>query len=87
MSIKLKRTGPRVVIDIDGPDGNAHVLLGYASHMLKGDSDLREKVLEEMTSGDYGNLLLTFDKYLGDRFDLVTDNKELLSSLQQPTRA
>ena len=59
------KSGP-VVIDLTGPDGNAFALMGYArsfSKQLGIDSD---KVIGEMMSGDYENLLKVFDSYFGD---------------------
>jgi hypothetical protein len=58
------------VIDLTGPDGNAFVLMGYArrfSQQLGLDS---QKVIKEMTSGDYENLIQVFDKYFGKIVDL-----------------
>ena len=52
-------------IDLTGPDGNAFVLLGKAKGFAKQldmDFDLIQK---EMTSGDYEDLVNTFEKYFG----------------------
>lgn len=64
-------------IDLRGPEGNAYVLLGYAYSTYR---ELRKKdlhpetslddILYEMKSGDYDNLVETFDKYFGEYFDL-----------------
>ena len=54
-----------VIIDTTGPDGNAYVFLGYAksySKLLNLDWD---KIYDEMTSGDYENLIEVFDRYFG----------------------
>jgi hypothetical protein len=54
------------VIDLNGPEGNAYVLLGYATRFAR-DLDLDEEpILKEMMSGDYENLIKTFDRYFGD---------------------
>ena len=61
---KKSRTG-RIVIDLTGPQGNAWNLLGQAqkfARQLKLDEDL---ILGEMKSGDYENLVETFDCYFG----------------------
>jgi hypothetical protein len=53
-------------IDLDGPEGNAFVLLGYARNYAKQlglDADL---IIQEMQLGDYEDLLRTFDSYFGD---------------------
>ena len=62
---KQKQTGP-IIIDLTGPDGNAFALMGYAKRFakqLKLDSD---KIIKEMTKGDYENLIQTFDDYFGE---------------------
>ncbi len=60
----------RLVIDIDGPSGNAYALLGYAknlsSQLKLNYSDIRK----EMTLSDYENLIEVFDKYFGKYCDL-----------------
>jgi len=61
---KEDKRGP-IKIDLTGPDGNAYVLLGYAKNFAKQlDLDFN-KIREEMTSGDYENLLEVFDSYFG----------------------
>jgi hypothetical protein len=49
--IREKAIPHDIVIDLDGPDGNAFVLLGTAT---------------DMQSSDYDNLLKVFDKHFGD---------------------
>ena len=58
-------TGP-IVIDLTGPDGNAFAMMAYArkfARQLEIDSN---KVIGEMMSGDYENLVNVFDSYFGD---------------------
>jgi len=60
----LKPSTP-MIIDLTGPDGNAFALLGFAknfANQLKLDFS---KISDEMTSGDYENLIEVFDKYFG----------------------
>lgn len=57
-------------IDLNGPQGNAFVLLGYARTYGKQLGYDTDKIYEEMTSGDYENLVETFDSYFGDIFTL-----------------
>lgn len=57
-------------IDLTGPDGNAYFLLGTAAKWGKQMGLDVEKVNEEMTSGDYENLIEVFDKYFGSICDL-----------------
>ncbi len=49
-------------IDLTGPEGNAYVLMGYASRWLKEMNKDPEPVLKEMRSGDYENLLKVFER-------------------------
>jgi len=53
------------VINLDGPDGNAFALLGYASQWAKDLELNKDKILNEMKSDDYVNLVSTFNKYFG----------------------
>jgi len=64
--IRKKLITGRYIIDLTGPQGNAYVLLGYAQdfgRQLKLDY---KNIQEEMTSGDYENLVNVFDKYFGN---------------------
>ena len=64
----MESTGP-VVIDLTGPQGNAYYLLGAAADYAKAlgyKKNMRDKILEEMKSGDYENLVQVFDSYFGD---------------------
>ncbi len=69
------------VINLDGPDGNAFALMAYAKRFAKDlgyASD--EAILNNMKSGDYTNLVRTFDKYFGEFVILETTNEELLDA-------
>ena len=63
-SIKEKKRLP-IEIDLTGPDGNAFVLLGKAKNLAKQLELDGDKIIEEMTSGDYDNLLDVFDENFG----------------------
>jgi signal transduction histidine kinase len=63
-SIEEKRMG-KVEIDLTGPDGNAFVLIGLASKWSKQLGLDSKKIQEELTSGDYDNLINTIEKYFG----------------------
>ena len=70
MAIKNKseKEPSGIEIDLTGPDGNAYVLLGYASkfcHQLGYDYDRKERILDEMRLTDYEGLLYTFDREFG----------------------
>lgn len=58
-----------IEIDLKGPSGNAHVLLGLAGNLGKqlGFNSFRIKCIQdEMTLSDYEMLIQTFDKWFGD---------------------
>ena len=64
--IREKIEKKEIIIDLTGPGGNAFALMGSAKRLanwLGLDSD---KILSEMRSGDYENLIKVFDKYFGD---------------------
>lgn len=81
MAIKRKNRAGRIEIDIDGPEGNAYCLLGYAKQYAKQLEFDWEEIKSKMTESDYNNLLLAFNEYFGDFVDLVTENKEFLNLL------
>jgi len=60
-----KEMRKEIEIDLTGPEGNAFVLLGYAKNFSKQLELDWEVVQKEMTSGDYENLIETFEKYFG----------------------
>ena len=65
---KVPKEGP-LIIDLTGPEGNAFVLMGYAKRYAKqlGMSGANaERIVYEMQSGDYENLINVFDKHFGD---------------------
>lgn len=58
-----------IELDLTGPEGNAFVLLGYAKRLLKQldkSPDEIERIIEEMQSSDYENLVAVFEKNLGE---------------------
>lgn len=69
---------PQIEIDLSGPEGNAFVLLGYASTLGKRvyGHDKTEEILEEMRLSTYELLVLTFDKYFGEIVTLYRDGGE-----------
>ena len=60
-----KKTEQGIVIDLTGPEGNAYCLLGYASQYAKQLGLDSKKIQDEMTTGDYENLVKVFDKHFG----------------------
>ena len=53
------------VIDLTGPQGNAHYLMGYAKGLSKQLGLNSDSILKDMRSGDYENLIKVFDKHFG----------------------
>jgi hypothetical protein len=66
MTIRKKTPKSEIVIDLTGPDGNAFVLMGYASRFAKQLGKDDKAIREEMMSGDYENLLKVFDREFGE---------------------
>jgi hypothetical protein len=63
--IKSKSKTRGIEIDLTGPQGNAFFLLGTASNLAKQLELDGSKIMEEMKSGDYENLLQVFDRHFG----------------------
>ena len=55
-----------VTININGPDGNAFALMGYAKKLAKRHDLDGDSIIKEMMAGDYNNLLLVFINNFGD---------------------
>jgi len=65
----------KMEINLSGPGGNPFALLGVADkycRMLGMDAD---KVLDEMRSSDYENLIQVFDSYFGHHVDLIRNSQ------------
>jgi len=52
-------------IDLNGPDGNAFVLMGAATRFARQIGIDEDALIEEMKSGDYDNLVEVFDREFG----------------------
>jgi hypothetical protein len=65
MAILNKPQTRGIEIDLTGPQGNAFFLLGTASNLAKQLELDGSKIMEEMKSGDYENLLQVFDRHFG----------------------
>lgn len=66
---KKQAKGFPLVVDLTGPDGNAFVLLGLASRLAKEMGYKKsevDKLLDDMKSGDYENLVNVLDSEFGD---------------------
>ena len=60
--IREKQDGP-IVVDLTGPEGNAFALMAYARRFARQLGIDSNKVIGEMMSGDYENLIKVFDGY------------------------
>jgi len=54
------------IIDLTGPSGNAFSLMAEATNLAKQLGLNGKEIVDEMTTGDYENLITVFDKYFGD---------------------
>ena len=77
------------IINLDGPEGNAFMLMAIAESEAMGlgiDRDDIDSILDDMKSGDYINLVKTLDEVLGANEDypfgiiFETTNEELLNA-------
>ena len=71
MAIKNKSDIKKQEIDLSGPHGNAFYILGQVKSLSKQLDLDANKIMAEMQSGDYENLIDVFDSYFGDYVDLV----------------
>ena len=56
----------RKEIDLNGPEGNAFCLMGYAKSYARQLDINGDKIVAEMMAGDYDELVDVFDKYFGE---------------------
>lgn len=81
----IQKSQPKAyTINLDGPDGNVFSLIGHAKGLVKQlnkqlslELDFDE-IMAEMTSSDYENGLITFNKYFGNYVVLETTDKWIL---------
>ena len=75
----IRRTETRDnIIDLDGPEGNAFILLAKARELCKSTGVEFDDVKSQMTKGDYIQLVKTFDQYFGEQIILETTNPHYL---------
>ena len=67
-------------INLDGPQGNANILMATAINLANQAGLDGDKIIMEMRSGDYINLVKIFDKYFSKYVILETTNEELLNA-------
>lgn len=74
MAIIKKDKYEKRQIDLNGQEGNAYCLLGYAysfSKQLGFSEEKADKIQTDMKSSDYENLIKVFDDNFGSFVDLV----------------
>lgn len=62
---KKKPSKGKVVIDLTGPQGNAYYLMATARRLAATFGRDEDKILKEMSSGDYEHLIKVFDREFG----------------------
>lgn len=60
-----------LTIDLDGPEGNAFCLLGYARKYANQLDKDATSICDEMMNGDYNQLLAVFEREFGAVIDFV----------------
>ncbi len=78
-------TGERI-INLDGPDGNAYVLLGLAhsfAKQLRWSAEEIKELQEAMMAGDYVDLVCIFHNHFGSIVTLETNQEDLLKRLRE----
>lgn len=65
MIVEKQTQNRGIEIDLTGPQGNAFFLLGTAKKLASQLGLDGQSICDEMTSGDYENLLQVFDKNFG----------------------
>ena len=63
--IRKKQQSEYEMIDLTGPQGNAHYLMGRAIVLSKQLDLNSDSILKDMKSGDYEHLIQVFDKHFG----------------------
>ena len=66
MVFRKKKVSEQIVIDLTGPDGNAYVLMGYASNLANRLNLDYDEIHKDMISSDYEHLLKVFDTHFGE---------------------
>lgn len=82
--IRKSTQASEIVIDLDGPNGNAFYLLRVAKQYAHSMGMKASPIMSEMCAGtDYYKLVKVFEKYFGNFVVLETSNQELLEYIQE----
>lgn len=92
MPVMNKKMLPKRImidIDLDGPDGNAFVILGYVKSIGRQvgfAENVQKRISEEMKKSDYDHLISVFIKYFNPYVNLWTSNDKLLKLMDRYVR-
>ena len=64
-------TEDKIVIEMNGPGGNAFHLLGLAGKLARATGVDGDAITAEMTSGNYDHLVKTFVEHFGEFVELA----------------
>tara|TARA_R110002074_G_scaffold305600_1_gene476769 strand:+ start:404 stop:655 length:252 start_codon:yes stop_codon:yes gene_type:complete len=82
--IRKSTQASEIVINLDGPNGNAFYLLKVAKQYAHSMGMKASPIMSEMCAGtDYYKLVRVFEKHFGHIVVLETSNDELLEFIQQ----
>lgn len=70
------------IINLDGPEGNAFLLLSRAKQLSEKLNKDFTSISEEMRKGDYINLLRVFERNFGEHVIFETENKHYLTAFE-----
>lgn len=70
------------IINLDGPEGNAFLLLARAKQLSEKLNKDFTSISEEMRKGDYINLLRVFERNFGEYVIFETENKHYLTAFE-----
>ena len=57
----------KIIINLQGPDGNAFNLLALAKDLSHVNNFDWDSIYKELTHGDYDNLVTVIENYFGDQ--------------------
>lgn len=86
MTIREPSCDHRRTIYLDGPQGNAYYLLGTAHGLMRElayDEADKNRIMEEMRSSHYKNLVKVFHREFGHIYILETTDKSLIKYIKE----
>jgi len=64
-----------IIIDLQGPEGNAFNLLAIAKDLSHSNKFNWDNVYNELTNSDYDNLITVIENYFGDQITFLGKQK------------